>query len=335
MSWERILDVNLNRLTETIKFLEDITRFNHYPTSLLKRLRRLRSDFLTIKKALPLREIIRYRDSHHDQGRSSRFDTLIRRSAAETVAASFSRAKESSRIIEEILKIYQPGLSGYLKKIRFTIYDLEKEILAGRQVNFDPSFQAILDETYIPRLDLVKTLKILKKGGVTMIQLRSKNWTDREFLRHARHLRKANALVGLTYLVNDRVDIALAAGADGVHLGRSDLPVMDARRLMGETALIGASAANLSQALQAEHAGADYIGAGAVFSTATKIDAAVCGISELRRICQRVRIPVIAIGGITAANVQKIRQTGCAGIAVCSALFNGSLPDNLRSLTGK
>lgn len=335
MSWERILDVNLNRLTETLKFLEDIARFNHYPASFLKRLRRLRSDFLTIKKVLPLQEIIRYRDSRHDQGRSSRFDKLARRSAAETVIASLSRAKESSRVIEEILKIYQPRLSSQLKKIRFTIYDLEKEILTGRRVSFDPSFQAILDETYFPRLDLLKTLKILKKGGCTMIQLRSKKWTDREFLRHARCLRIANNQVGLTYLVNDRVDIALAAGADGVHVGCSDLPVAEARRLMGEGAVIGASTANLRQALQAERAGADYIGAGAVFSTSTKMDAEVCGISELRRICQRIRIPVIAIGGITAANVQKIRQTGCAGIAVCSALFNGSLPVNLRSLTGK
>ncbi len=335
MSWERILDVNLNRLNETLKFLEDIARFDDYPDETLRSIRRLRAEFLIVKKNLPMPEIFCHRDSRQDRGRPGRFDVLAKRTAAQTVVAALSRAKESSRIIEEVLKISRPGLSRRMKEIRFLIYDLEKNMLAGRRIRFNPRFQAIIDETFFKRLDLAKTIKILEKGGCTMVQLRAKHWTDREFLRQALRLRKLCAGTGLTLIINDRVDICRLTDADGVHLGVDDLPVPDARRLLGERAVIGASASNLSEALKAAAEGADYIGAGAVFPTPTKPEVRICGLRGLRGICRRSKVPVIAIGGITAANVRAVRRAGCAGIAVCSALFSGPLAANLRSLTKK
>ena len=335
MSWERILDVNLNRLNETLKFLEDIVRFDVYPDETLRSVRRIRAEFLIVKKNLPMTEIVSHRDSRQDRGRPGRFDALAKRTAAQTVVAALSRAKESSRIIEEILKTNLPRLSSRIKEIRFLIYDLEKDMLTGHQLRFDPGFQAIIDETFFNRLDLARTIKTLKKGGCTMVQLRAKHWTDREFLRQALCLRKLCCGTGLTLIINNRVDICRLASADGIHLGVDDLPVPDARRLLGERAVIGASASNLSEALKAAAEGADYIGMGAVFPTPTKPDARICGLTGLRRVCRRVKVPIIAIGGITAANARSARRAGAAGIAVCSALFNGPLAVNLRSLTKK
>jgi thiamine-phosphate pyrophosphorylase len=335
MSWERILDVNLNRLNETLKFLEDIVRFDVYPDETLRSVRRIRAEFLIVKKNLPMTEIVSHRDSRQDRGRAGRFDTLARRTAAETVIATLSRAKESSRIIEEVLKTNLPRLSSRIKEIRFLIYDLEKDMLIVHRLRFDPSFQAVIDETFFKRLDLARTIKTLKKGGCTMVQLRAKHWSDREFLRQALRLRKLCCGTGLTFIVNDRVDICRLASADGVHLGADDLPVPDARRLLGPSAVIGASAVNLAEAIKAQGSGADYIGAGAVFPTPTKPEARVCGLRGLRCICRRIKVPVIAIGGIAAANVRSVRRAGAAGIAVCSALFSGPLEANLRSLTRK
>lgn len=333
MSWERILDVNLNRLNETLKFIEDIVRFGPYPDNILSSIRRIRSGFLALKQGLPVREIVRHRDSRTDRGRAAGFDAPARRTPEETLAAGLSRAKESSRIVEEILKTVRPAAARRMKEIRFRIYDLEKDLLARRP--FDPRLQAIVDDRFFARLDLPRTVKILKKGGCTMVQLRAKRWSDREFLLNARRLRVLCKRAGLVFIVNDRADIAGLAGADGVHLGGCDLPVPEARRILGPAAIIGASAASLTEARRAARARADYIGAGAVFPTPTKPEARVCGLAGLRRICRRVRIPVIAIGGITAANARFARRAGCAGIAVCSALFDGPLAANLRSLTRK
>jgi len=335
MSWERILDVNLNRLTESLKFLEDVIRFSAPNQTQLVEIRRLRQDFLSTKKRIPLFKIITFRQSRRDPGRRSGFDARDRKSFPDLVLTGCARAKESSRTIEEILKIFDPGASARVKELRFRIYDLEKNLLEPLARQFDPRLQAVLDEKYLSHLNLACTVRILTRHGATMIQLRIKTWSDRKFYQLGRNLRSMIADPKIAFIINDRPDIARAVAADGVHLGARDLPVRKVREFLGKTYIIGASADNLAQADRAQASGADYLGVGAVFATATKSEARPCGLNVLKRICGRSRIPVIAIGGITATNRGAVRKTGAAGIAVCSALFEGDLEKNLRSLTGK
>ena len=163
-------------------------------------------------------------------------------------------------------------------------------------------------------------------GGVTMVQLREKNISSREFYELALELRALTKRRRLPLVINDRLDIALAVEADGLHIGQSDLPLEAARRIAGKDMFIGVSAGNVEEAVAAERGGADYLGAGAVFSTGSKTDAGdAIGLEALAAICGAVRLPVIGIGGIGPASAQAVMRTGAAGIAVISAVI--SQPD--------
>ncbi len=333
MHFLRILDVNLNRLDESLKLIEDTVRFGIENNEMLMEMRKVRRDFLDLKLALPQPAIIGSRQSKHDLGRKQRFDTSEKREISDLLLANLARAKESARIVEEILKTVKPRLRSRAKSIRFQLYDLEKEIVVHINKSFDPALHAVIDETYLKELDVKRTVKTMIKSGVTMIQLRAKTMKDADLLRVAKKIRKTVDHTSVKFIINNRLDIALACVADGVHLGHSDIPVREARKIAGDMLIIGASAHNLKQAIRAETQGADYLGVGAVYPTRTKKDARVCGIESVRIISGRVRIPVIAIGGVTDKNYRAILRAGAAGIAVSSYLFEGDLRQRLRSLT--
>jgi len=159
------------------------------------------------------------------------------------------------------------------------------------------------------------------RGGATVIQLRDKEATTRQLVETGRVLRDLTRRMGVAFIVNDRVDVALAVEADGVHLGVDDMPVPIARHLLGPEAIIGFSPETLDQARQAEAEGANYLGVGAVFGTGTKPDAGPpIGVKGLREMVQAVSIPVVAIGGITTDNAARCIQAGAAGVAVISAV---------------
>ncbi len=163
-------------------------------------------------------------------------------------------------------------------------------------------------------------------GGASVIQLRDKEATTRQLVEMGGKLRALTREKGVTFMVNDRVDVALAVDADGVHVGQDDMPVPLARRLMGPGKIVGASAATSSEARKAEAEGADYVAASPVFSTPTKPDAPPpTGLEGLRAIVEAVSLPVIAIGGINPENAGAVIQAGAAGVAVISAVV--SAPD--------
>jgi thiamine-phosphate pyrophosphorylase len=164
-------------------------------------------------------------------------------------------------------------------------------------------------------------------GGVTAVQLRAKSLTDREFLTLARSIRALCERAGSLFFVNDRVDLALAAHADGVHLGVDDLPLEDARHILGGEKLIGYSPETNDQAASARDWGANYLGVGPVFETASKLDAGhAIGLESLRRRITLAVIPVVGIGGINPDNARSVIQTGAAGVAVVSAILRASDP---------
>ncbi len=159
-------------------------------------------------------------------------------------------------------------------------------------------------------------------GGVTIVQLRAKGSGTREFLELAVRMAAALKSRSIPLIINDRVDIALACGADGVHLGQDDMPLGKARELLGSTKIIGVSANTLKEAREAERFGADYIGLGPIYATASKdTDLPVLGPEGIRRMRQKIDIPIIAIGGIDAGNAADVMNAGATGIAVISAIL--------------
>lgn len=168
------------------------------------------------------------------------------------------------------------------------------------------------------------------RGGATMIQLREKAATTTSFVELGQQLRAVTREAGVPLIVNDRVDVALAVGADGVHVGQDDMPAAMARHLIGTSMILGVSATSLEEALRGERDGADYLGVGPIFPTGTKPDAGpAMGISGLLAIANRVRIPIVAIGGIGPDNVASMIAAGAGGVAVVSAVV--SAPDVERA----
>lgn len=185
----------------------------------------------------------------------------------------------------------------------------------------DYSLYLVTDRGVLGGRDLLQSLAEALAGGVTVVQLREKNLDAKEFYLLAREAKKITERHGVPLIINDRLDIALAVDADGVHVGQQDLPAAAARKILGREKVLGVSAANLAEALQAEKDGADYLGVGAIFPTTTKNDVQSLAPAELKEIKQLVKIPVVAIGGINENNIGIVTATGIDGVAVASAIL--------------
>lgn len=184
---------------------------------------------------------------------------------------------------------------------------------------------AVTDRRALPAgVTLAQAVEAALDGGVTCLQLREKEASAGEILALARTLLPLCRARRVPLLINDRVDIALAAGADGVHLGQEDLPLPEARALLGPDRILGATAHTVAEALRAQAEGADYLGVGAMFPTGTKADTVPTSTDTLKAICAAVSIPVVAIGGVNAENLPTLAGTGIAGAAVVSAIFSQS-----------
>jgi thiamine-phosphate pyrophosphorylase len=180
---------------------------------------------------------------------------------------------------------------------------------------------AITDRSWLNGRTLYSQVEEALEGGATFLQLREKNLDDGHFLEEARELQALCRRYGVPFIVNDNVDVALAMGADGIHVGQSDMEAGDVRKLLGPDKILGVSAQTVEQALLAEQRGADYLGVGAVFPTGSKDDADDVSRETLKAICSAVSIPVVAIGGISQNNVMQLKGSGICGIAVISAIF--------------
>lgn len=180
---------------------------------------------------------------------------------------------------------------------------------------------AITDRSWLHGRTLASQVEEALEGGATFLQLREKNLDDAHFLEEARELQALCREHGVPFIVNDNVDVALAMGADGIHVGQHDMEAGDVRKLLGPDKILGVSAQTVDQAILAERRGADYLGVGAVFPTGSKDDADDVSFEELKAICEAVSIPVVAIGGISLLNVKELAGSGIRGIAVISAIF--------------
>ena len=180
---------------------------------------------------------------------------------------------------------------------------------------------AVTDRAWLRGRTLCARAEEALRGGATCLQLREKELDPDRFLEEAVALKALCGRYRVPLIVNDAVDVAIACGADGVHIGQHDAPAAEVRRRIGPDMLLGVSAQTVEQAVKAERDGADYLGVGAVFSTGTKPDADDVSFAALQAICAAVSIPVVAIGGITRDNVSRLAGSGIDGVAVVSAIF--------------
>lgn len=185
----------------------------------------------------------------------------------------------------------------------------------------------ISDSSCSDESGLLKTVDLACRGGVTMVQLREKETCGLEFLNLAIKVKEVTDRFHIPLIIDDRIDVAMAADASGVHLGQCDIPVLYARRLMGTKKIIGATAKSVEQAQRAMEAGADYLGVGAIYPTSTKVDTVVTPVSVLNDICRSVPLPVVAIGGLTKENLSVLRDSPISGIAVVSAIMKSPSPE--------
>ena len=198
---------------------------------------------------------------------------------------------------------------------------------------------AITDRAWTGKMSLYEQVEAALQGGATCVQLREKHLDRETFLQEARDLVQLCHRYGVPFIVNDEVDIAVECGADGVHVGQEDMKAADVRAKVGPQMMIGVSAHTVEEALEAVKNGADYLGVGAVFSTSTKTDVSVLSMETLRAICNAVKVPVVAIGGISEHNLMQLSGSGVDGVAVVSAIFAAEDPktaaQKLRELSDK
>lgn len=199
-----------------------------------------------------------------------------------------------------------------------------------KDIKSNLSVYAVTDRAWCKEHTLEWQIEQALKGGATLVQLREKNMSAREFIDEAKRILLICRKYNVPLLINDNVEVALAAGADGVHLGQSDMEPAMARTRLGDDKIIGVTAKTVEQAVIAMEAGADYIGSGAVFGSTTKKDTSKMEHSLFKEICDSVDIPVVAIGGITLSNMEKLRGCNMSGFAFVSGIFAA---DDIRKTT--
>ncbi len=198
---------------------------------------------------------------------------------------------------------------------------------------------AVTDRAWLGHQTLTGQVEEALRGGATFLQLREKELNRADFLEEALAIKALCGRYGVPFVINDNVQVALDCDADGVHVGQEDMAAALAREKLGEEKLLGVSVQTVEQAVRAEKDGADYLGVGAVFATSTKPDADAVSFDTLRKICDSVTIPVVAIGGINQQNLTRLRGSGIVGVAVVSAIFAqkdiAAATAQLKSLTEK
>ncbi|MFZ4675362.1 MAG: thiamine phosphate synthase [Nodosilinea sp.] len=317
----RILDANLDRAREGLRILEEWCRFglNHSAhTEQIKHLRQTLAQWHAPELRL-------CRDTPGDPGTALTHPQEAERTSVMAVLqANFCRVQEALRVLEEYGKLYSSELAAGSKAMRYQVYTLESEILGGHRLQ--RLRQGLTYLVTSPSDRLLTVVEAALQGGIALVQYRDKDTDDHQRLALAQQLKDLCHRYGALFLVNDRVDLALAVEADGVHLGQTDLPIAIARQLLGSQRIIGRSTTNADEMQRAIAEGADYIGVGPVYSTPTKPGKAAAGLEYVRYAADHATVPWYAIGGIDTENLTEVLQAGAERVAVVRALLEAENP---------
>ncbi len=328
----RILDANANRAREALRVMEDVARFAVEDAALVDELKGLRHELANALARLPQGWLEVNRDAARDVGTGVTAAGEHERAGLIAVAtAAGKRLGEALRVIEETAKTLDSALSRQVEALRYRAYDAERALLerlaGGRARQWRVC--VLLTERLCAR-PWPDVLRAAIEGGVDCVQIREKQMQAGELRRRVEAVIAIARPAGVSVIVNDRIDVALATAADGVHLGTGDLPLADARRLAGRTLLIGASTHGLDEAHAAVAAGADYCGVGKMFETASKPGTTATGPGVLIDFVRAYpRMPHLAIGGVTPDNVGQLVEAGVRGVAVSRAICAAEHPDRV------
>ena len=330
----RIIDANFNRAREATRVIEEYCRFCLDSARLSSRAKHLRHRLCETISKLPAEKLITSRDSNSDVGRSMIIpDQLSRKDLRDCFIAAAKRLPEALRALSETIQTFDPAMSQLIEELRFNAYTLEKDIILAdsaaeklKNTRLYILITAAPDDTDSKLLDLASACA---HGGADCIQLRPKGLTDNRIFALAASLSTICSENRIISIINDRTDIAIAAGADGVHLGQTDLPINQARKLQTKPMIFGLSTHSTDQLNNAIEKNADYIALGPVFPTQTKPNQPTAGlqyITAATRTLKNTGIANLAIGGITLENLDSVMKTGIRTIAVCSAVTNAKNP---------
>jgi thiamine-phosphate pyrophosphorylase len=318
----RILDANLDRAREGLRIIEEWCRFGLNNTDLTEECKRLRQELA----ALHTVELRAARDTPGDPGTELTHPQEEQRTTIpQVIQANLCRVQEALRVLEEYSKLDKPdNMALACKQMRYRVYTLESNLqLQQRRQQLS---QARLYLVTSPHENLFAVVEAALKGGVDIVQYRDKTAEDGIRLKNAQALCELCHYHDALFIVNDRPDIAVLVGADGVHVGQQDLPVAKARQILGAQAIIGCSTTNPTEMRMALQEGADYIGVGPVYETPTKAGKAAAGPEYIRYAAQHAPIPWFAIGGIDAQNLQDVLAAGANRVAIVRALMQAEQP---------
>jgi thiamine-phosphate pyrophosphorylase len=331
MDVARILDAAANRAREALRVVEDYCRFALDDAFLTGELKRLRHDLTAALADLgPVSDHgLAARDTAGDVGTTlSTAAEETRHSPLAVLQANLKRLQEALRTLEEFGKLHGPGRGRALEALRYRSYTLEKALLTGadgRRRLADARLYVLLTAAQCA-CGLEWTVREAAAGGAQVIQLREKGLDDRALLQRARQVRAWTREAGVLFILNDRPDLARLAEADGVHLGQDDLPVREARRIVGAEALVGVSTHDLGQLRQAVLDGAGYVGVGPTFPSGTKDFAHLAGLDYVRQATAETSLPAFVIGGVNLSTVASAVAAGARRVAVSGAIARAENP---------
>ncbi len=327
----RLVDADLDRLGEGLRVLEEVARFLLNDADLSRRLKTLRHSLVEDLGALQ-EELLSARRVMEDVGAPAKIRVApIHQDLPALVIANSRRVQESLRVLEEFSRLADTPLTTKpvdFERIRFEAYDIEQQLVGKllRQDKLDrlKGLYLVLDRMALKGRDEVEVAAAAIRGGVKAVQLRDKQRTKAELLTIARKLKDLCTEKGVLFIVNDHLDVALAAGADGLHLGQDDMPPAEARRILPVGMLIGCSTHSTAEAVRSQAEGADYVAIGSIYPTTSKEKFKLVGLETLQRVRSKVSVPLIAIGGINHTNVQDVMKAGADGVAVISAVLGAN-----------
>jgi len=321
----RIIDANFNRAREAARVIEEFCRFALNSAQLSERAKRLRHELSAAIDKLDVGRLLSSRDTLGDVGVGKKVDKQLERTdVASCFTAACKRLTEALRTLTEMTRTQNQSVADAIEKLRFDAYALEKDIVlvSFPAEKFKRVKLYVIISCNLPANVLCLTQRCVA-GGADCIQLRAKDIDDETLFAVAVEFVKVCKAANVLSIINDRVDVAVAAGADGVHLGQNDLPIEQARKLQLAPLIIGVSTHSLEQLQTACAVSPTYVSLGPVFSTGTKPEALPVGLDYVKQATKELAdtgIGNVAIGGITLDNVEDVLRAGAKAIAVCSAV---------------